>query len=144
MFPVGGTDVPPLSSQSSPHKDLKKASRLGRAFGTTANLSDQAKIDGVRRAAIEVYCTDDDLTDGEALALYDYACRNDDGEPRQIRSVKATWRSCSRTPRTSTRCCPTPRRTAMNAGNRTHTAPVRPRSPWQAISKVLSKTEART
>ena len=89
MFPVGGTDVPPLSSQSSPHKDLKKASRLGRAFGTTANLSDQAKIDGVRRAAIEVYCTDDDLTDGEALALYDYACRNDDGEPRQIRSVKA-------------------------------------------------------
>jgi hypothetical protein len=86
---VGKPGAKELKTVTENDEDQKMASRRGRASSATANLTDQAKIDGVRQAAIEVYGTDQDVSDGECLALYDFACRNYDGQARKIRSVRA-------------------------------------------------------
>lgn len=80
---------PPKTEDLPNTKDQKMASRRGRASGTTAELTDQAKIEAVRQAAVDVYATDSDISDGECLALYDHSCRNYDGQARKIRNVRA-------------------------------------------------------
>jgi hypothetical protein len=85
LFPVGGTDVPPLSSQSSPQADQKKAPRRA-AHSVLGDKSDtQPILDDVRRAAVNAYGdVAADLTDEQALHIYERFCCNKAGQPYRI------------------------------------------------------------